>query len=448
MNKTVKIVFGIFAAFILLTGAFAGGFVTRHVLAQSGMFSDSSSNPQPEVTFVHPSTQPPTQPPPTGEQNNTTPEELQTLFSPFWETWNLIHKQYVDQPVDDVALMQGAIRGMLQTLDVGLNYYHNEEELKQSNDLLNGKDYEGIGAYVDTRGDYLTIISPIKDSPAAKAGLRPDDMVIAIDGEDMTGVSPEDARQKVLGPAGTDVTLTILREGEAPFDVVITRGKINTPLVESEMRDDGIAYIRLNTFGNTADAELRNALQELLAQNPKGLILDLRSNGGGFLDQGIAVASEFLPGNEVVVYERYSDGSLQEGRSSGVGVALDIPMVVLVDGGTASASEIVSGALQDYGRATLVGTVTYGKGSVQSVNMLSDNGAVMITSAEWLTPKKRLIQGTGLTPDVYVEFTQEDFDNNRDPQLDAAVETLNALLDNTAIPTSQPIPATTTPIPQ
>ena len=443
MNKSIKIFFGIFASLILLTGTFAGGFVTRHFLSQTSLFPDFSSNPHPEVSFVHP----PTQPPVTDEQNATTPEELQTTFAPFWETWNLIHTQYVDQPVDDVALMQGAINGMLDTLDVGLNYYNNAEDLQRTNDLLNGKDYEGIGAYVDTRSDYLTVVSPIKDSPAAKAGLRPEDKIIAIDGEDMTGVDPEDARQKVLGPAGTDVTLTILREGELPFDVVITRGKITTPLVESEMRDDGIAYIQLNTFGGTADAELRNALEELLAQNPKGLILDLRYNGGGYLDQGIAVASEFLPGDKVVVYERYGDGSMRENTSSGIGIALDIPMVVLVNEGSASASEIVAGALQDYGRATLVGSITFGKGSVQSVNMLSDEGAVAITSAEWLTPNKRLIQDVGLTPDIYVEYTQEDFDNDLDPQLDAAVETLNAFLNNTAVPTSQPIPATATPNP-
>jgi carboxyl-terminal processing protease len=265
----------------------------------------------------------------------------------------------------------------------------------------------------------------------------------------MTGVLPEDARQKILGPAGTDVTLTILREGEArPFDVVITRAKITTPLVESEMRSDGIAYIRLNSFGDTADQELRQALEELLAQNPKGLIFDLRYNGGGYLLQGIAVASEFLPADQVVVYEKYGDGKITENKSTGDGVALDIPMVVLVNEGSASASEIVAGALQDYGRAKLVGVTTYGKGSVQSVNLLNDDkGLVAITNAQWLTPKQRLIQDIGLSPDVYVELTQADFDAGLDPQLDAAVETLNAVINNTAIPTSMPIPATATPVP-
>ena len=447
MNKTIKIILGIFAVLILMMGAFAGGFVTRHALAQTSLFPGFADNPHPDISYTLPNdlSAPDTS---SGDQTSGTPEDVQTLFAPFWETWHLIHKQYVSQPVDDVKLVEGAINGMLQTLDVGLNYYQNAEELKTSNEFLNGKNYEGIGAYVDTKGEYLTVISPIKGSPAAEAGLRPGDVVIAIDGKDMTGVNPEEARQKVMGPAGTDVTLTIVRKGEEqPIVVTITRAEIVTPLVESEMRPDDIAYVRLNTFGGTADQELRNALEELLAQNPKGLILDLRYNGGGYLDQGIAVASEFLPADISVVFERYSDGTMKENKSTGLGLATDIPMVVLVNEGSASAAEIVAGALQDLDRAKLVGITTYGKGSVQSVNPLSNEGSVAITSAEWLTPNKRLIQGIGLIPDVYIELTQADFEAGLDPQLDAAVETLLAILGNTPIPTSMPIPATATPVP-
>lgn len=442
MNKTAKIIFGIFAAFILLTGSFAGGFLTRHALAQTGIFPGFSESPHPNISTLP--IAPPTQ---SQDQTSITPAELQELFAPFWETWNIIHNQYVDQPVDDIKLMEGAIKGMLDTLDVGLNYYDNAEQLKQKNDFLNGQEYEGIGAYVDTSGEYLTIIAPIKGSPAEKANLRSGDLIIAIDGDDMTGISPEDVRLKVLGPAGTEVVLTIMRKGEDhPFDVAITRAKIVVPLVESEMRPDGIAYVRLNTFGDTADQELRKAIDELLAQNPKGLILDLRNNGGGWLSQGIAVTSEFLPEGKIVVYEKFGDGTLEENLSTGDGIAVEIPMVVLVNEGSASASEIVAGALQDYGRAKLVGVTTFGKGSVQNVNTLSNQGAVAITSAQWLTPNERLIQDIGLTPDVYVEITQEDIDADLDPQLDAAVETLLAILNNTAIPTSQPTPAVT-PIP-
>ena len=432
MNKTLKAILISTVSVILLAGTFSAGFLVGHFIpfgGQNPSFNDL-------VPFAPPTVSP--------EQQTATPADVQELFKPFWQTWNLVHDQYVIQPVDDVKLMEGAINGMLQTLDVGLNYYENADTYAQTSDYLNGKDYEGIGAYVDITGDYMTIISPMRGSPAEEAGLRAGDKVIAIDGEDMTGVSPEAVRQKVLGPDGTTIVITILREGEdRPFDVSITRAKITTPLVESEMRSDGIGYVRLNTFGDSADSELRTAIQELLAQNPKGLILDLRYNGGGYLDQGIAVASEFLPEGKVVVYEKSGDGRLEENMSLGNGVALDIPMVVLVNEGSASASEIVAGALQDYGRAKLVGITSYGKGSVQSVNQLGDGSIVAITSAQWLTPNQRLIQDVGLTPDVYVEYTEADFDAKRDPQLDAAVETLMAIVDGTPIPTSMPMPTST-----
>lgn len=434
MNKTLRVTLVITVSVVLLAGTFSAGFLVGHLMPFGGQLPSVSDLPP----FVHP--------PVSSEQQASTPSDVQELFKPFWQTWNLIHEQYVTQPVDDVKLMEGAINGMLQTLDIGLNYYENSEAFAESNDYLNGRDYEGIGAFVDIEGDYMTIISPIKGSPAEKAGLRAGDKVIAIDGEDMTGVSPEAVRQKVLGPEGTTIVVTILREGVEPFDVSITRAKITTPLVESELRPDGIAYVRLNTFGDTADNELRAAIEEMLAESPKGLILDLRYNGGGYLDQGIAVASEFLPADQVVVYERYGDGRLEENLSTGNGVALDIPMVVLINEGSASASEIVAGALQDYGRAKLVGVTTFGKGSVQSVNSLSNGGVAAITSAQWLTPNQRLIQDVGLTPDVYVEYTQEDFEAGRDPQLDAAVETLMALLNGSPLPTSMPAPVST-PVP-
>ena len=431
MDKTFKAILVTTVSIILLAGTFSAGFLVGHLMPFGGQIPSLSDL----VPFAPPTVLP--------EQQAATPGDAQELFKPFWETWNLVHDQYVIQPVNDVKLMEGAINGMLQTLDMGLNYYENAEHYAKTSSYLNGKDYEGIGAYVDITGDYMTIISPMRGSPAEKAGLRAGDKVIAINGEDMTGVSPEAVRQRVLGPEGTTVTLTILREEEKPFDVTITRARITTPLVEYEMRSDNIAYVRLNTFGDTADSELRAAIEELLAQNPKGLILDLRYNGGGYLDQGIAVTSEFLPGGQVVVYQKYGDGKLEEYTSAGSGVAADIPMVVLVNEGSASASEIVAGALQDYGRAKLVGVTTFGKGSVQSVNMLSDGGVVAITSAQWLTPNQRLIQDVGLTPDVYVELTQEDFDAGRDPQLDAAVETLTALLNGSPIPTSMPFPTST-----
>ena len=430
MNKAVKVILGIFIGFVLLAGTFAGGFLVGHFLPSRGDQAPS--------TYAPPGTSP------SAEQQGATPSDMQTLFQPFWETWNLVHEQYVDQPVDDVALMRGAITGMLESLGDQHTSYMDPSEFKQANEQLSGE-YEGIGAYVDTTTDYLTVISPISGSPAEAAGLRSGDMIIAIDGADMAGIDAELVRQKVLGPAGSVVTLTIRRGEDAPFDVKITRAKITIKSAEGKMLENDIAYIQVTTFGDKTTPELKAALETLMAQNPKGLILDLRNNGGGYLQTAVEVSSQFLPKDEVVLIEQYGTGEKDTYTSLGGGLATDIPMVVLINEGSASASEIVAGALQDLGRAKLVGVVSYGKGSVQTWNALSnDQGAVRVTIAKWLTPSGRTIHQLGLNPDVYVSMTEDDYNNDRDPQLDAAIQTLLAMLAETPIPTSMP---TVTPVP-
>lgn len=422
MDKTTKYILGIFAALVLLTGSFAGGFVTRHALAQTGIFPGFGEGPISNVVL------PPTATPPAPAQTATTPSELQTLFVPFWEAWDIVHEQYVNQPVDDTLLMQGAIRGMMEAVGDDYTYYMDPQVYENESSSLSGE-YEGIGAFVDTQGDYLTIVSPIEGSPAEAAGLRPGDMIIAIDGEDMTGYTPEEARQRVLGEAGTEVVLTVVRAGEAePLEFTIVRAKITVPSVTGEMLEGGIAYIDINTFGDKTTDELRAKLDELLAQNPKGIILDLRYNPGGYLITSVEVASEFLE-EGVVLIEQYGDGSRDTYRALGNGRATDLSLVILINDGSASASEIVAGALQDHGRAELVGTQSYGKGSVQTVAPLSnDQGAARVTIAKWLTPDGRAIEGVGLTPDYLVELTEEDAANDRDPQLDKAVEILLGLV--------------------
>jgi carboxyl-terminal processing protease len=292
---------------------------------------------------------------------------------------------------------------------------------------------------VDPSGDFLTVISPIEGSPADKAGLKPGDKIIKVDGHDMTGVNPEEVLQKVLGPKGTQVTLTVERDNEqVPLEFVIVRDEIVIHSAEGKMLDNGIAYVDINTFGETTTQDLRDALDTLMKQNPKGIIIDLRNNGGGYLTTAVEVASEFID-KGVILYEKYGDGKRDSYESLGNGRATNIPLVVLINEGSASASEILAGALQDYGRAKLVGITSYGKGSVQVWQPLSnDQGAARVTIAKWLTPKERAIDHVGLTPDVYVEMTADDVQAERDPQLDAAIETLNAMLNNTALPTSMP----------
>lgn len=359
------------------------------------------------------------------EEQAGTPADLTELFIPFWQAWELVHKQYVDQPVDDEILMRGAIRGMLDSLGDPHTSYLEPEQYQQLNAQLQGDDtYEGIGAWVDPTADYLTIIGPIPGSPAEEADLRSGDKIIAIDGEDMTGIDGELVRQRVLGPAGSTVILTILRAEEEPFDVSITRAKITVPSVDYRMLDNDIAYVRILIFADDTKEQLRSALEELLSQDPKGLILDVRNNGGGYLLSAIDVSSEFIS-DGVIVYEVYGDGERKTYQARRGGLATDIPMVVLINEGSASASEIVAGAIQDLGRGQLVGMVSFGKGSVQVPTVLKNRqGAVRITTARWLTPDGRTIHGVGLTPDVEVPITEEDFDQERDPQLEKAVDIL------------------------
>lgn len=415
MNKTVKIALGLLVGVILFACVFSSGILV-------GAFVPSTSQ-LPLIRDLVPIV--PTVAP---EQNASTPEEYATLFAPFWEAWNIVHENYVDRPLDDVALMRGAIRGMMDAIGDKQTYYMDPVVYESATSTLSGE-YEGIGAYVDTDGEYLTIVSPIEGSPAEAAGLKPGDQIIAIDGVDMTGTSPEEARQKVLGPAGTTVTLTIKREGEEePRDFSITRAKITIPSVTGKMLDNNIAYVDINQFGDNTTSELNAVLDELLAQNPSGVIIDLRNDPGGYLHTSVEVASEFID-EGVILYEQYGDGTRDEYKALGNGRATDLPIVVLVNEGSASASEILAGALQDYGRATLVGVQSYGKGSVQRwIPLSGENGAARVTIAKWLTPKERAIDGVGLTPDVIVELTEDDLANNRDPQLDKAVEVLLDLI--------------------
>jgi len=434
VGKTLQIVMLVVLGGALLVGGFSGGFIAGHLLPLDAAAPITVSS-APAAPTVSPDSQ------------SATPQDLQTLFQPFWQAWQLIHQQYVDQPVDNTKLMQGAINGMINSLGDAHSTYMDPATYQQATADLAGS-YEGIGATVDTTGSFLTIVSTFAGSPAAKAGLESGDQIVAVDHVDMTGTNPELVRQKVIGPAGTTVHLTIDRPGQTtPLEFDITRAKIDVPQASGKMLPNGIAYVQVTTFGETTTKELTAALQTLLAQKPRGLVLDLRDNGGGFVQTAIEVVSQFQ-GSGVVFYEQPADGSKKAYNVISGGMATKIPMVVLINEGTASASEITAGALQDYGRAKLVGVVSYGKGSEQIWTPLSDNsGAVRITVAHWLTPNGRQIDKKGLTPDVYVPMTTADRQAGRDPQLDAAVQVLMAELNGSPIPTAAPtLMLTPTPV--
>ena len=409
-----------FIAIVLLLGVFSGGILVGRAIPGGTDSMPALFAPGDALSSGDPDTL---------SKQSGTPEDLETLFSPFWEAWGIIHDIYVDQPVDDVEMMRGAISGMLDALGDQHTSYMPPSLYEEQNATLEGQEYEGIGAWVDITGDYLMIISPMPGSPAESAGLQPNDLVIAVDGLDMTGMDGEKVLDQVLGPAGTTVVLTIQR-GDPPevFDVEIKRSKIVVPSINASMLEENIAYVRLYNFGENTTDELRQSLKELLAEDPDGLILDLRNNGGGYLSTSIEVVSEFIEPNRVVMYEEFGDGSRTTYKAKRGGLATDIPLVVLVNEGTASASEITAGAIQDYKRGLLVGTTTFGKGSVQNWIALSDDqGGIRVTTARWLTPLERQIHQIGLEPDIKVDFTQEDAEAGIDPQLEKAIEVLQAM---------------------
>ncbi|NMB53978.1 MAG: S41 family peptidase [Leptolinea sp.] len=350
------------------------------------------------------------------------------LFKPFWQAWDLVHQDFFKQPVNDEKLMQGAIRGMMQSLGDPHTSYMNPDEYRQMSDPLEGE-YEGIGAVVDITGEYVTLISFFPGSPAELAGLKSGDMVVAVNGKDMTGIDGNLVLRQIRGPAGTEVTLTLKRKDQdEPIIVTVKREKIQMNSVESKMLDGDIGYIQLLTFGEKTNDEMKQALRILKKQNAKGIILDLRNNGGGFLNTAIDVASQFID-TDVVLYEEYGNGEKKTFNTIPGGIAKDIPMVILINGGSASASEIVAGALQDVGRAKLVGEKSYGKGSVQNwIPLQNEEGAVRITIARWITPNNRQINEKGLDPDVEIKLTEEDVKALNDVQLKKAVEILTAEL--------------------
>ena len=349
------------------------------------------------------------------------PASRDELMAPFWEAWEILHDEYVDQPLDDGSLVQGAIRGMVDSLGDPHSSYMDPDEYLQANLPLDGE-YEGIGAWVDADGEFLTIISAMPGSPAERGGLQPGDQVIGVDGEDVTGLDGNLVIRRVLGPAGTAVRLTIRREGVPdPIDLELVRERIDLASVEGEMLEGDIGYIRLLSFGAQTADDLDRELADLLRQDPQGLILDLRGNGGGFLHTAVDVASQFLS-EGVVLSERFGDGQETIYEVEGGGRATQIALVVLIDGGSASASEIVAGAIQDHDRGLLVGVTSFGKGSVQNwIELNDDQGAVRVTIARWYTPDGRQIHEVGLTPDVEVLPAEA---GQADLQLNEAIELL------------------------
>lgn len=342
-------------------------------------------------------------------------------FKLFWEVWDRLEENYVDQDkISEKEMFYGALQGLVASLGDPYTIFMDPKVSKEFDDDLSGV-FEGIGAEIGMKDDILTVIAPLPETPAEKAGIKAGDKIYAINGESTAGFSVSEAVDKIRGPHDTEVILTIVHDGfNKPEDIKIIRDVIVVKSIKTELRKDGIYVITVTSFNDDTKELFDKAVLEAFQSNPKGIVVDFRNNPGGYLDTAIEMASEWIE-DGAIVYEKYTDNNKIEHSSRGRAMLKDIKTVALVNQGSASASEIVAGALQDYGKATLIGRQTFGKGSVQSLISLEDGSSLKVTIAKWLTPKGRSINDEGIAPDYEVDLTEENYQADVDPQMEAAV---------------------------
>jgi carboxyl-terminal processing protease len=336
----------------------------------------------------------------------TPPADLNEQMAPFWQAWSLVEQHFAFKDnVDHQKMVYGAIQGMLSTLDdEGHTRFLSPDEVKLEQSNLQGR-FEGIGAEVGTRNGRPTIVAPIEGSPAERAGIRSGDVIVRVDGQDVSGLTLTEIVSRIRGPKGSAVQLQVLHPGASvPTELAIVREQIQTQMVTWAMLPGTtVAHIRISQFGQQADAELKQAIAGARAAGATGLVVDIRNNPGGLLDQAVAVSSEFED-NGVVLLQEDRDGRRRSFPVRRGGVAIDLPMVVLTNEGSASASEIFAGAMQDDGRAVVVGAKTFGTGTVLTSFPLGDGSVVLLGTAQWLTPSGRAIRKQGIKPDVPVQL--------------------------------------------
>ena len=356
---------------------------------------------------------------------NKTPTSQNLDFSLFWQVFDMLNQKSVYRPLDAKKALYGAIRGLTESLGDPYTTFLDPSQNESVNSSLEGK-YEGIGAELGIKNNQLMVVTPLDDSPAKASNVKAGDLILKIDGKDTAGISLTEAVSAIRGKAGTAVVLNLFREGEkTPFDVTITRARITVQSVKWEDKGDGLVYIRISRFGESTNDEWDNAVSDINAKIPnlRGIVLDVRYNPGGYLQSAIHIASEFIRSGTVVM-EEFADGTRQPFGIDHQGRLTGTPVAVLINKGSASASEILAGALRDVRRAKLVGEKSFGKGSVQDARSFPDGSGVHITIAKWLTPKGTSINGQGLEADVKIELEEEDLD--KDPQLEKALEILRS----------------------
>jgi len=348
--------------------------------------------------------------------------EVSADFGVFWQAWSKIKENYLrNSELEEKEMMYGAIQGLAENIGDPYTTFFSPLDAQKFEEDINGE-FGGIGAELEERNGQVFVVAPLKDTPAERAGLKPRDIIIKAGDTELFGKSAQDAVKAIRGEPGTKIKLVVTREGvEGSIDIEITREVITVPVVEWEWQDDRIAYVRIGSFSQTAPYAFYNAMREIAAEDPKAMVLDLRFNPGGYLEVAVNIAGWFVDRGDIVVKERYASGEDTVFRSYGNALFKNLPVAVLVNEGTASASEILAGALRDNNGSKLVGEQTFGKGTVQTLEELKDGSMLKITVANWVTPNDFIIEGDGLDPDVKIELTEED---TEDVQLKKAIEIL------------------------
>jgi len=355
---------------------------------------------------------------------------LNADFSLFWEAIEIIKNNYFEnKDISDQKLLYGAIKGVIHSLGDPYSVFFEPSDAKKFEEDIKGS-FGGIGAEIGIRNNQIIIVAPLKNNPAEKAGLKAGDKIFEINGQSTNDMTVEEAVKLIRGEIGTEVKLLINRDGwDKAREFKITRAKIVVPTLEWEIKDNNILYIQLLNFNANAPSLMAEAIINGLLKNAKGIILDLRNNPGGYLDVAVNIAGWFLNRGEVVVKEKFADGTIRELRTYGNAALRHFPLVIIINEGSASASEILAGALRDQRGVKLIGTKTFGKGTVQELETLKDGSVIKISVAEWLTPKGEVINKKGLNPDFEVLINNEDIEKEKvDPQLNKAIEILKSIL--------------------
>jgi carboxyl-terminal processing protease len=358
----------------------------------------------------------------TGSGQLVSDPEREVNIELLWGVWRMMLRHYINPAeLKSTPMLYGAIQGLVRAVGDPYSAFMTPAETAEFRESLQGH-LEGIGAELTFKNDAVVVVAPLKASPAERAGLMSGDIIIEVDGEDVVDRSLSEVVKRIRGPKGTTVVLTVVRGNGDPLTFSIVREEVVVPSVESKvlkLSTGSIAYIALNQFGDDTSAEIARAVREVTKQPVKGVILDLRNNGGGYLEKAVDVVSLFVTEGKVVAVE-HREGVTDPSYVRGRALVPDLPLVVLINQGSASASEIVAGALQDLGRATIIGMTSFGKGTVQEVLDLPGGSSLRVTTARWLTPKGKNLGKEGVKPDIVVDRTAEDVKAGKDPQLEAA----------------------------